>query len=536
MSEEQSPTEATKQTESDQKAKESQEAKDKCKQEEKTKAAKEKANKAQKHIERLIKVARVMRGLGGGDFPPYEEKTFDVLDENFEGAGSGGYFFVEHMPDRTIRKVSEEHVTLHVIKYLQNYIGDTHPQFRFFNNTDPVKIIDYFKNAADPIQSRDCKQIATIEDDALAFSRLPWGFNSCDSLDYTPTFKYVLSSVEYGTESLLAFIGSIFDESSDKSQYLYLFGEGGSGKSSITAFLRRILRRAAVVTEPPKFGDRFFMSTILNKRLVIFNDVEDYKVVTSPEVKTLTGDSTVFVDVKGKTGFNAEVNAKLMLCSNHEPGISSKTADTRRIIPVKMAAPSSGPKFSTYDMGENMYAEAQNFLSLCWNTYKKLREGATIPVVKEEIDNIAASNESQFHEVFDKFLFLDGDIGLSGSEIRLLAERLKWNGATRLAFQNWLKGMKGIKYCKTWVKKGGRKEIPKAFYGVGVVARYRKEFESPAPMCPSWSGRSGQSWREFVEGLGHKISAKEVGAIDGVAQVPDLEESGHKIGHHNGAF
>ena len=527
MSLEQSPTEATKQTDSH---------KEKSA-EEKSKSAKEKSNKAQKHIERLIKVARVMRGMGGGDFPPYEEKTFDVLDENYDGAGSGGYSFVEVSPDRTIRKVSEEHLTLHIVKYLQNYIGDTHPQFRFFNNTDPARIVDYFKNAADPIQSRDCKQIAMIEDDGLAFARLPWCFNSCASLDYTPTFKYVLNSVEYGLESMLGFIGSIFDEASDKSQYLYLFGEGGSGKSSLTAFLRRILRRAAVVTEPPKFGDRFFMQTVLNKRLVIFNDVEDYKVVTSPEVKTLTGDSAVFVDVKGKAGFNAEINAKLMLCSNHEPGISSKTADTRRIIPVKMVAPAGGPKFSTYDMGENMYSEAQNFLSLCWNTYKKLRKGATIPVVKEEIELLAAGNEDQFHEAFDKFLFTDPDIGLSGSEIRLIGERMKWTHGTRLAFQNWLKGLKGVRYTNVWRKGSQREKTPKAFYGVGVIGRFRREMESPAPVWPCWTKRGGSEWKAFVEGLGHKVSAKDIAAASGMSiEATAADESGQELRGHNGAF
>ena len=481
--------------------------------------------------------------MGGGDFPSYDDKLFDVLDENFDGAGSGNYSFVEVSPDRTIRKVSSEHVTLHIIKYLQNYIGESHPQFRFFNTADPVKILDYLLNAADPIQSRDCKQIALLEDEALSFARLPWNFNSCTSLDDAPTFKYLLSGVEYGMESILPFIGSIFDESSDKSQYLYLFGEGGSGKSSLTAFLRRILGRAAVVTEPPKQNDRFFMSTILNRRLVIFNDVENYKVVTSPEVKTLTGDSSVFVDVKGKTGFNAEVNAKLMLCSNHEPGISSKTADTRRIIPVRMVAPAER-RFSTFDMGEKLYEEAQNFLSLCWNAYKKLPIGAVIPTNKEEIELLASANESQFHEVFDKYLFADPDIGLSGAEIRLLGERMKWLPGTRVAFQNWLRDSKKARYTNVWCKGSFTEKIPKAFYGVGVRARFRKELESPAPAWPSWSGKSPSMWKAFVEGLGHKVSAKEIAEASGIVGVNgngsghDADEgtSAEEMSGHGGLF
>jgi len=506
---EQSETDQTEHSEQKETTNESKEEKAKAA---KAKAAKEaKRTKEQKHIERLMRIAKVMKGEPDHEFLA-PDKTYRLLDEK----SLSGHSIVSVDKRRCIEEESEDNLILSITDYLQMYLGPTYTNFRFFNKVDVDKILFYFYSIGIPlpVKLKDVKQFAMLSDPDLAFVRLPFDFKGGYSIDDCPTFKDVLSSVEYGIEGLLAFIGSIFDHKADRSQYLYLFGEGGSGKSTIASFLRRALKSAAVVTEPPPQKgkvDKFFMSLIYRSRLIIFQDVEDFKVVSSAEVKTLTGDAAAKVEHKGVRAFNSEINCKLMLCSNHEPGISSKKSDTRRIIPVKMIAPPCGPKYSTERMTELLDSERERFLNVCWSEYQKAVKDnrGMIPVEHDEVLSIAGSNEDDFHSAVEDFIFFDPDVGLTTNELRYVAKNLEWNKSMRFGFTNWLKEKGNVKYKHSWLKGSQTERTRKAYYGVGIRAEHRRPAESPVPQWPSWTERTASEWKAFVEGLGHKVSSEE---------------------------
>lgn len=137
-------------------------------------------------------------------------------------------------------------------------------------------------------------------------------------------------------EALYVFLGSLFDQGSDRTQYLYLWAEGGDGKSVFIEMLRTMLRRATYVTRGDAYQKNFGRASVEGKRLVVLQEEGRSGFLSSPAFKELTGDSAIEVERKYCQPYMIDIQAKVIAVSNYPPLLSGGRADERRIIPVKL--------------------------------------------------------------------------------------------------------------------------------------------------------------------------------------------------------
>jgi len=153
----------------------------------------------------------------------------------------------------------------------------------------------------------------------------------------SPTFDELTNRID-NADHVMAWIGSLFIPESSRQNYLWLYGAGGQGKSSISRFLARLLGdsyRSEMV--PDRSSIRFWSAGLLGSRLVVFPDCESPSFVTSAMFKSITGDDPVKIEFKNESPVSLNLDCKLMFTANGKPHLSGSRADMRRIIYSKIA-------------------------------------------------------------------------------------------------------------------------------------------------------------------------------------------------------
>lgn len=222
--------------------------------------------------------------------------------------------------------------------------------------------------------------------------------------------------------AIAAFIGSLFYPEADRSQYLYLYGQGRDGKGSLLRFLYKLLGSACQSLQPPgKEGDKFWMMKTYGKRLVFLPDCDSPKFFASPAFKSLTGGDPVYFEEKGVMGFTAIPTCKVIAASNVKPLITSQISDQRRIIYAEMGtvpADEAQPGF------ENVLLEdAAAIISWCKAVYlsQAPRHG---PIKCDAAEQLAAEAEEGFASLFHKHFDVAGPTDwVRGDRVREVLRR-----------------------------------------------------------------------------------------------------------------
>jgi hypothetical protein len=477
----------------------------------KKKPAKEKGDDTMERRGQLRRIAQVMAGKPGGDMPACEH-TFGLLESD----NGGVRHVIRYRPDNTLEITSEDVFRAALAQYFVFDVGSSIAAYRFYKTVYVKHVLEYFYMETTPIHMSSVKFIGLASDKTLALKRLPFDL---DSTAATPAWDSLMSQMDFNQRPFMWWIGSLFDDSSDKSQYLYLYGAGGSGKSRVVSFLQSVLERASIVTLPPRQNDRFWFSSVYDKRVVIMSDVENYRVVQSPEVKIITGDSVACIERKGEQPFQASLRAKLLMCSNHAPGISSGSADTRRIIHINMRQVAADARLSPEIFDKMLLDEAHAFLSRCYRIYTETNQPSHLnadgsrathrgsgpcPVDSDALEEIASSNEGDFLEAYREYITDDPDLCLTRAELSAMGTQLGWQRGMVASFRNWLRDKKQLKYTNRHLKGDKNKNILSGLYGCGVRPEFRRMFASRTPLQPFWSQRSEVQWADFMKELGHK--------------------------------
>ena len=261
----------------------------------------------------------------------------------------------------------------------------------------------------------------------------------------TPAIKSLLSNFT-NEEAIRLWIGSLCFENSDRSQYLWLYGEGGNGKSLIGKILFKAFgdnnAKYAVV---PDERDKFFTYSLVGKRLVIMDDTNKYAWVKSGLFKGITGNDWVGVERKFQEPMNAKLKCKFLFTSNEKPMISNDRSDLRRVIFSTSAVVFSvNPSFE-----RSVLAEANDFILKCALEYQeKMHDrGAIIGDMSETDDIVEAYHEDAAHACDGVFEFESGAIvkagdvranvialaNLSRVPKKRIYDYLKFRGATQLS-------------------------------------------------------------------------------------------------------
>lgn len=187
-----------------------------------------------------------------------------------------------------------------------------------------------------------------------------------------PLFSELMSRTS-NYQTLMGWIGSLFDEHSQRQQYAWIYGAGGNGKSALVRVLMNALGPVAASENPPTKDAKHWTCGLSNKRLVVFPDCNNVRFVTSGDFKQLTGEDPVRMEPKNKPVYHEYIDAKFLIISNDRPNISSTKADLRRVLFFSIGDLPDSAKVGNFE--SRLAAEAPAFLSLCWDEYRAQSKG-----------------------------------------------------------------------------------------------------------------------------------------------------------------
>lgn len=213
----------------------------------------------------------------------------------------------------------------------------------------------------------------------------------------TPLFDELMSRTSNST-TLMAWIGSLFDEHSQRQQYAWIYGAGGNGKSALVRVLLSLMGPVGASENPPTRDAKHWTCGLSNKRLVVFPDCNNVKFVTTGDFKQLTGEDPVRMEPKGKPAYYEIIDAKFLIISNDRPGIFSTKADLRRVLFFSIGDVPDAARVDRYE--SRLMAEGPAILSKCWETYLKVSNGnSRHEFVAEDQNEVNALVEDNEHEL-----------------------------------------------------------------------------------------------------------------------------------------
>jgi hypothetical protein len=379
-------------------------------------------------------------------------KIAETIDRGELACGSQ-FFVVQPEPgirlvlrllrDNVVEFVKEEAVAHAIYKhtrYLSGYALDA---------AGAVKAKDTWIMATDPIS--EPKQILMKSEPGICYNRLP--FDPIYDESKHPLFSEMLSRTT-NAKAFAAFFGSLFYEKSDRSQYVWLFGEGDNGKGSWILFAMRVFGLAAgavsTPTRSPGGGyDKHWSTQLIGKRLIAFTDVDDYTFVKSGLFKSITGNDRIPIERKFKDAYTASLSCKYIFASNERPQVGDQKADRKRIIYCEMQ-PFSGEADSEYNA--RVWQEAPYIIATCRKMYEDMcpTYGVIPTEDADELEAVIESNTADFSAVLSRY-FNVGAFDENGVRVffgpgcsvpafaDLIRGRLGWSYARYNEFIKWLR-------------------------------------------------------------------------------------------------
>lgn len=167
-------------------------------------------------------------------------------------------------------------------------------------------------------------------------------------------------------QSIIMWIGSLLDSTSNRRQYLHLYGDGAEGKSTLIEALNIAFAGQTVGVTARQLQSAHFGPELEGKRLYIFSDENNSTFFSSGAFKSLTGDNNMTVNPKGQPVRTIRLIGKAVVCSNNEAQIEDNHADKTRIISVKLT---NKPK--SVDWYDNFIAKSVELVLYCHQEYVK---------------------------------------------------------------------------------------------------------------------------------------------------------------------
>ncbi len=191
---------------------------------------------------------------------------------------------------------------------------------------------------------------------------------------------------------------------SDRSQYVWIYGEGDEGKSLISAAICSLFgdinakHCAWSMANPENFLNRFWYSTLVGKRLCYIAEGTG-KTPVSDKFKALTGDDIALVEAKGEQPYNAPMTAKFLFCSNDILELTNSKANVRRVIYCTLL-PFQGEPRNADEIKQNLIDEMPEFLAYGRYLYEN-RKGQRIPTDTTEVEEIVMDDEQHAINTFE---------------------------------------------------------------------------------------------------------------------------------------
>lgn len=173
--------------------------------------------------------------------------------------------------------------------------------------------------------------------DWFCLNSLPYDFNPAAQC---PQWESVLTVNQEGDGDRLKILqewaGYLLLPDTSEQKFLILEGEGANGKSVFCAGIEAMLGLENISHVPLElFGQRFALTTTLNKLANVAADCGEIDKVAEGFLKAFTSGDRMMFDRKGKPPIEAHPTARLMLATNNRPRFSDRSGGLwRRMILV----------------------------------------------------------------------------------------------------------------------------------------------------------------------------------------------------------
>jgi len=150
---------------------------------------------------------------------------------------------------------------------------------------------------------------------------IPLNYCKEDSIENTK-FKYFLNSITNNDPMKLKILRAclyfIFTNNLRKQKALYLYGVGGTGKSTFVEILIYLLtKKGAISTSLSRINSKFGVISILNKKLLILNDIPHYRGEEPSSIKNIITQDYIEAEEKFKLSFMFKPNCFMIITSNY---------------------------------------------------------------------------------------------------------------------------------------------------------------------------------------------------------------------------
>jgi hypothetical protein len=384
-----------------------------------------------------------------------EERFFVVEPE------PGMRLVVKLFDEGVVKYVKEEAVSIAIYNHVRYLKGWN------FDAAAAQKAKDVWLMASRPIEIP--YPVLMKSERGLCFHRLPFDANVYNESKH-PLFTEMLSRTT-NPKAFKAFFGSLFYIKSDRSQYLWMFGEGDNGKGSWIRLALRVFGSAAIATSTPSKSnggtyDKHWTARLLGKRLATFADVDDYGIIKTGFFKSLTGNDRTPIERKFKDPFDEQLICKFMFASNEKPAVGDQKSDRKRIIYCEMK-PFLGEVDPSYD--EKLWQEAPYIIASCRKAYEDLCPMfGVIPIDDSDgLETLIESNMGEFQYCLDKYFkkipnkaeVVEKRDGIRSSEFhQVVTEFLHWDRKKIAQFKKYLLSKHCIEF-KPVKKKGSVEKL-----------------------------------------------------------------------------
>lgn len=171
-------------------------------------------------------------------------------------------------------------------------------------------------------------------------------------------------------DAFAMWIWSLFVEKSDRSQYIWLRGEGNDGKSVIGDVICEAMGSAYTTATPDMMHSKFWAADLVGKRFCFVTEAEG-AFPKSEKFKGLSGDSRIQAERKGKDSYKAVISTKFLFVSNQVLELDDSKANFRRAIVCEIQ-PFEGEEIPTEQYKSMLMKEMPFLLGYGRALYEKL--------------------------------------------------------------------------------------------------------------------------------------------------------------------
>lgn len=274
-----------------------------------------------------------------------------------------------------------------------------------------VKIVRSWSYMTDNRIAEMPKVVAFKNDPSICYQRLDFepvrggGFLLQDK---APIFANILARMT-NAEAFAARFGSLFFETCNRKQAVWLYGPPNCGKSTVADMIVELVgpRVCTAVEAPDGRRSSHFNEIFVGKKLAIFNEANPNFLKTNL-FKSLTGDTYHVINPKNQPQFTARLEVVLMFISNNEPVVHSDPAAQNRIIACEMT-PFEGPPLDPQTLGQKLAKERPWVVGHCMDAYEMYSErGGFIPSDQRRINDLTFFHEHEFLEFLDTYIQKSG--------------------------------------------------------------------------------------------------------------------------------